>query len=317
MKGLELSKKYYEAYGRDMLHGQFPELEGILAVGLAGSGSECFGYDDAVSRDHDFEPGFCIFIPDEDVIDERTEFRLQRAYAHLPKEFLGYRRQILSPVGGNRHGVLRMRDFFISKCGSADGQLSLRQWLLTPEYALAEAVNGEVFRDDSGSFTAVRKRLACYPEDIRRKKLAGYLLTMAQAGQYNYSRCVFRGETGAAQLAAGEFVNAVLHVIFLLNKVYMPYYKWSFRALRELERHEGVENTLSHDLEYLISSGNSAEEAEKKDGLIGKIAECCIEKLREQALISGGGTDLERHAYAVNDTVADSVLRNMNVFAGV
>ena len=313
MKGLELAREYYESFGRDMIHAQFPELEGILAVGLAGSGSECFGFDDDISRDHDFEPGFCIFIPDENQVDERTEFRLQRAYAHLPKEFLGFRRGYLSPVGGNRHGVIRMRDFFISKCGSTDGDLTQRQWLLTPEYALAEAVNGEIFRDDSGIFTGIRNRLAHFPREIRLKKLAGRLQTMAQAGQYNYSRCVLRRETGAAQLAAYEFVNAAMHVIFLLNDVYMPYYKWSFRALGELP----LLSELRQDLEYLISSGNSPEEADKKKDLIEAVSGQCIEALRSQNISRTDSPDLEKHAYSVNDSIRDGDIRNMNIFAGV
>ena len=65
MKGLELSRKFYETYGAPMLHEKFPELEDKLAIGLVGDGSECFGYDDDISRDHDFEPGFCIFVPDD------------------------------------------------------------------------------------------------------------------------------------------------------------------------------------------------------------------------------------------------------------
>ena len=58
MKGLELSQKFYLEHGAPMLQKEFPELCGIFAVGLCGSGSECFGYDDDISRDHDFEQGF-------------------------------------------------------------------------------------------------------------------------------------------------------------------------------------------------------------------------------------------------------------------
>ena len=45
MKGLELSKRFYETYGAPMLSEKFPELEDKLAIGLVGDGSECFGYD--------------------------------------------------------------------------------------------------------------------------------------------------------------------------------------------------------------------------------------------------------------------------------
>ena len=110
MNGLELSRAYYEAWGEPMLREKFPELLPRIAVGLCGSGSECFGYDDEVSRDHDFEPGFCIFLPGEDTVDRRSAFQLERAYAKLPDEFAGYRRQKMSPVGGQRHdaGTARM-----------------------------------------------------------------------------------------------------------------------------------------------------------------------------------------------------------------
>ena len=115
MNGLELSRAYYEAFGAEMLHRDFPEWEGRKAVGLCGSGSECFGFDDGISRDHDYEPGFCLFIPEEDEMDRRTAFRLERAYAKLPKEFMGFRKSLLSPVGGNRRGVIRAADLMQEK----------------------------------------------------------------------------------------------------------------------------------------------------------------------------------------------------------
>ena len=79
MKGLELAEKYYKEYGEPMLKEQFPDVLSQIAVGLIGSGSECFGYDDEISEDHDFEPGFCIFLPGEDVVDRRTAFLLESA----------------------------------------------------------------------------------------------------------------------------------------------------------------------------------------------------------------------------------------------
>ena len=54
MQGMELSKKYFEEFGRSMLEENFKDILPYLAVGLTGSGSECFGYDDEKSQDHDF-----------------------------------------------------------------------------------------------------------------------------------------------------------------------------------------------------------------------------------------------------------------------
>ena len=79
MKGLELSERFYREFGEKMLNDQFPSILPHIAIGLCGSGSECFGYDDEISSDHDFEPGFCIFLPEEDVLDRKSAFALERA----------------------------------------------------------------------------------------------------------------------------------------------------------------------------------------------------------------------------------------------
>lgn len=57
MNGLELARYYYETAGKQALERQVPDLVPRLAIGLAGEGSECFGLDDELSRDHDWGPG--------------------------------------------------------------------------------------------------------------------------------------------------------------------------------------------------------------------------------------------------------------------
>ena len=59
--GMELCRAYYETYGRAMIHEKFSEYEDRIAVGLAGEGSDCFGYDDEASRDHDWGPSFLMW----------------------------------------------------------------------------------------------------------------------------------------------------------------------------------------------------------------------------------------------------------------
>ena len=313
MKGLEISKAFYKEYGEPMLRERFPKLRGYLAVGLIGSGSECYGYDDGLSRDHDFEPGFCIFLPGEEVVDRKAAFALERAYASLPKEFMGLRRATVAPVGGARHGVLRTSEFLLDKTGTKDGNLSLMQWLSLPDYSLSEVVNGEIFEDGYGEITAVREKLRHRPEDVRRKKLAGNLLLMAQSGQYNYRRCLGHGETAAAQLAVVEFVKTAMAVTFLLNDAYQPYYKWSFRAMRELPKLPMTAELL----EFLLTTDNEEAIREEKYYVMEDIASDVIAELQEQDLTKAVCGDLEKHAYSVNDRIADAGVRNMHILAAV
>lgn len=314
MRGMELAKAYWESFGRGMLDGDFPEIAGRVAVGLCGSGSECLGYDDEVSRDHDFEPGFCIFLPGEEEVDRRDAFRLERAYAALPKEFMGFVRARMSPVGGNRHGVLRAADFLREKTGTPDGCLCPRDWLRIPEQSLLEAAGGEIWRDDSGFFTSVRERLSRMPEDIRLRKLSGELLLMNQSGQYNYRRCLDHGEPGAAMLAAAEFVRAAVHVLLLLDGRLMPYYKWCFRALRAggEKRTEQAER-----LERILYGGSDEESVLDREVLMADLAQDVAEELQERELTDASCCDLEQHAYSVENRIRDAEIRNMHILAGV
>ena len=318
MKGLELSEKYYEQYGKPMLEEGFADILPYLAVGLCGSGSECFGFDDDVSADHDFEPGFIIFLPGEDVVDRKRAFELERAYAKLPKEFEGYKKSMIAPVGGSRHGVIRIEDFVKDKTGlslDSDGNLLItdNDRLNLPDYALAEAVNGRIFFDNYGVITGIRRKLSAMPEDVRRKKLAGNVLLMAQSGQYNFPRILQHGEYAAGQLAVFEFVKSAMQTVFLLNRQYMPFYKWSFKAMEGLE----ILSDLSDTFYYLMTTSNEDIMGEDKYAIIEGVAARIADELRAQELTQATCTDLEKHAYSINDGIEDSEIRNLNIFYAV
>lgn len=310
MKGIEGAKKYFELYG-NVIKEQFPDFMKYTAFGICGQGSECLGFDDEISRDHDFEPGFCLFLPDENKVDRRTAFLMERAYAKLPKEFDGAKRSLVSPVGGSRRGVMRTADFFEKTVGKRNGVLSKYEWLNIPESCLLEAVNGEIFEDNYGEITEIRCRLSFYPDDIARKKLASALIICGQAGQYNFSRCISHGERAAAQLAVFEFVNAALRVIFLLNKKYRPFYKWSFRALSGLPQL----SELSDGLEFLITGENDDKTARLKSEIIEDICRIFLRELMLWGFTEKEYKNAEDAAYDVNSQISDSDIRNMSIFA--
>lgn len=290
MKGLELSRKYYETYGKDITE----KFADRIAVGLAGEGSECFGYDDELSQDHDFEPAFCIWLTREDY--EIFGFELERAYTKLPKSFCGFHRQALSPVGGARHGVMTIDDFY--------GRFGAYDLLNAPYHSLACATNGEVFHDGLGKFTKIRNSLLYgYPEDIKRKKLAAHLAVMAQSGQYNYNRCIKRGERGASQLAAYEFADNALSVIYLLNNRYRPFYKWVYRGMRELE----ILSELEDAIVRLTLGENTIELITTK----------ITEEIIAQGISTEKSTDLSANAWNIQNSIKDTDLRNMHIMGGI
>lgn len=233
MKGLELAEKYYDTYGRTMIDEQFPEIAGYTAAGLVGYGSECLGFDDEISRDHDYGPSFCIWLPRE--IYVRCGNAVQTAYDALPKAFLGFSERVEEAQGKGRVGALCLEDFYRGILGRETLPQTDAEWLMIPEEALATAVNGCVFEDRLGQFSLFREGLLrYYPDRVWRSKLADALARVAQAGQYNYARAMRRGERVAAELALNEFVWESMHLVYLLNRTYAPFYKWMHRGLREL-----------------------------------------------------------------------------------
>lgn len=306
MAFLELSRALYEEKGAEMIHRLFPEYEARIAVGLSGRGSQCYGFDDELSADHDYKLGFCLWLTDQD--EAKIGLQLRRAY----RDILPSGRAEHSAMGNDGMGVQPIGDFFLPYTGTRGAPEELLQWLRLPSHALAEACNGQVWRDELGEFTRIRDSLMNMPEDVRIKKLAGAILIMAQSGQYNYSRCLKRGEEGAAMLAMAEFVKAACAAVFLLNRRHAPYYKWTFRAMSGLERL----GRLRDALEYLLTGENDAAGQRLKVQLVEDVCANVAAELRAQRLSCGSWDYLEPHALDMNEHIQNANLRSLHILEG-
>ena len=306
MKGLELARAFYEEYGKPMIERDFSEYSSRIAVGLVGHGSECFGFDDTISTDHDFEPGFCIWLTEAD--EREFGFRLSRAYSNLPTEYKGFKLKEKSLSAANYRGVMTIPDFYRDLIGKKEGPDHISDWLYIPSIYLAEATNGEVFYDPLGEFTRIREHIKHgMPEDVRKKKISSCAFLMAQSGQYNYSRCLSHFEGGAARLALSEFVQRGIEIVFLLNKEHMPYYKWSLRAMKNLK----ILGDQAYVLERILDTPN-----DKSLDIVCGIESFCsavVNELKLQGLSELDDIYLERHAYFINDRISDHRLRNSNI----
>ena len=85
VSGLKLARAFWNQVGKPMILAKYPAYAGRIAAGLVGHGSECYGFDDAYSQDHDFGPRFCLWLTDED--HAAIGDRLQADYEALPREF--------------------------------------------------------------------------------------------------------------------------------------------------------------------------------------------------------------------------------------
>ena len=206
LKGLELSEQYYHALVEPAIRETCPEALPHLAAGLVGEGSDCFGFDDEVSKDHDWGPRVCLWL--QDAAYERFFHVLSSTLASLPDTFRGERFALRTPEAAGRQGVLRTGEFYSSFTGSPEGPRSFQDWLSLPESHLAACTNGKVFYDGPGRFSMIRHHIlnGC-PEDVWRKRLAARIALMAQSGQYNFLRCLKHGEPVAAFLALSEFLQ--------------------------------------------------------------------------------------------------------------
>ena len=309
MQGLELAEKYYEAYGRPMLETQFADIVSYTAVGLAGQGSECLGFDDEISRDHDFGPSFCIWLPRD--IYARCGDVMQKAYDALPQEFMGFGGRVCEEQGQGRVGVLCTEDFYAGLLGTDRIPETPRDWLSVEESALATATNGRVFEDRLGAFSAIRKALLqYYPQEVWIRRIAQSMAKAAQSGQYNYARAMKRGDRIAAELALAEFVRESMQLVYLLNRRYAPYDKWKRKGMAQLATGAEIGDML--DLLYQVPDPAAAWEGVKSDeyryslntddGRILIIEAVCgvlVQMLNEAGLSDRQDSFLQNHLQAV------------------
>lgn len=300
-----------------MIEEKFKDEKPYMAVGMFGFGSDCLGYDDEISQDHDFGGGFCILLPEH--IYQKIGKNLQEAYDQLPEEFDGIRR-MTSFHGQGRVGVFEINAFFEQFLQQIPQTLS--QWLYADENALLNCTNGMIFADHYGEVTRIREYLHYYPEDVRIKKIVRAIAKMAQSGQYNYARCMKRGQIVAASMALHEFVDQTLSLIYLFNRKYKPYYKWSFYGLKDCT----ILYDIKDSLEQLVllpcqqdkwhRDSNPVNLDDPKIRIIEYICQRVIEQLKAEGLTTLDHDFLEDHTQEVMNHIKDPVIRCKHIMEG-
>lgn len=267
MQGIELSRRFYTDIVRPWLSEVAPGLP--HAAALVGYGSELLGFDDEMSRDHNWGPRVHIFLT-RDRFDAEAQ-RLVAAFATAaPATYLGepigWRNRPHPPAGGEEavgtydHGleVHTVEGTLERVLGVRSVEtLTAAQWLGFPEQRLLAFTAGAVFHDEDGRLTKAREQLAYLPDDVWLYKIACQWRRIADEQAF-VGRAGQVGDDLGSRVVAGRLARDVMRMGFLLERRYAPYAKWFGSGFSRLS----IAAVLSPHLERAFLAGAWKERGE-------------------------------------------------------
>ncbi|MFE5342329.1 DUF4037 domain-containing protein [Isoptericola sp. NPDC056578] len=220
--GTGLARAFHDDVVRPVLVAWRPGLR--YAAGRLGSGSDVLGLDDETSRDHDWGLRLTLLVDDEDVaaVDAHLEAALPAEHAGLPVRFA----TTWDPVVRHRVEVATPRGFAASRLGlDPTTDLDAAGWLALTGQSVLEVTAGAVFHDGPGELTAIRARLAWYPDDVWLHVLAAEWARIGQELPF-VGRTGVRGDDAGSRVLAARLAGSLLRLGLLLERRWPPYPKW-------------------------------------------------------------------------------------------
>ena len=212
IKGLDLSYQYYLS-NKEKLFDLIPSsAKEYITIGLFGLGSECFGADDEISEDHDFDQGFVILVENSVSLEDFNI--IKDAYDKLPKIYGRF--YLLSQP---KHGVHYISEYY-------KNYLGITTLDNIDEYSKALLCNGKIFHE---GFMASFSRLRY---EIRKKDNYEYLTNLALKAldinkyiPYNLNRAKSRNDIYTYKSLKNNLVNHLIEFYYIYHKEYLPHDK--------------------------------------------------------------------------------------------
>lgn len=275
MKGLDLSEGFYWEIVRPLIARRFPQLLEKHAAGLIGYGSDVLGYDDDLSRDHEWGARCYIWLLDSDY-DEYAASLDQAFDEEIPILFQGYParfsldefHEVLIPYNGttNMHhiAITSVSRHMRIQLGLQSPQLTLYDWLVIPEQKLMEWTRGKIFTDPVGEITEVRMTLTYLPDEVWRYKLKYAWSSFRHL--YVAGLAALREEALSARLLLNRMVEKVIQLVFLYNRKYRPgTYKWMSKELAQISP---LVNEWIEHLEGILMEPGVTRAVEQIEGIL-------------------------------------------------
>lgn len=232
---IDISRQFFEQVVRPILEEYFPAETKQIAFGVFGYGSEALRLDDDYSRDHHWGLRIDALMPD-DVFQHKREEMRQVLSAHLPSTFQGHSLRE-GHVAGAGLAPDSLSAFLARTIGLDHPPKTYQEWLNLPEEDITHIINGEVWHDPTGKFSAIRTAFQqYYPEPVRLRRIAHWCRYFSGMGTYALKRAILRNNEFYATTTFSKAIRWGIQLAFMLEKQYYPYDKWLLAYFKHLPR---------------------------------------------------------------------------------
>ena len=225
VSGIDLARMFYIEVIRPLIEGR------AHSAARLGSGSDVLGFDTPRSTDHGWGPQLHLFVAASEVDAVRTIID-----SGLPEEFHGWPVYFgWDEVAVQHHvNVAPLGEWLESYLGfDPQVDITVQNWLTTPQQLLLEVTAGAVFHDPDGDLKRVRNKLEWYPNDIWLWLLACQWRRIAQEEAF-VGRTAEVGDELGSRILTARIVRDLMRLCFLIERRYAPYSKWLGSAFRDL-----------------------------------------------------------------------------------
>jgi hypothetical protein len=290
VKGQEVTRRYFFQWGLPFLKSRHGYLVDRLAAGMIG-GSDSIGADDEISRDHNWGPGFSIWLTEEDFSCKGGALAADLHEA-VPDTCEGYE---VAACFGSKEKSIRVRamdEFFIEETGGhKEMPTDVTKWNPTPrdESHLYFLKHGHVFHDPLGELSRRRAAFCKWPRYTLLKKIGNATWQLWHYGEYNFDRVAQRGDQLAVLLCKAEFIHHAMRLCFYLEEDFVPYWKWVSYCFRRLEEIAEIAD--------MLDGFNAATEVAMQKQFIELLCASLCSRVIEKGYVTanevGGGSPLE------------------------
>jgi hypothetical protein len=302
MSGGEFARRFHADVVAPLLARAMPGLG--YAAGRLGSGSDVLGFDDGMSRDHDWGCRLTLLVDeaDRDAVPQITGL-LER---ELPGSYQG--RPVRFPVtwdSTRTHNVdvATVAGFATSRLGvDPAGGLPVLDWLVLTGQSVLEVIAGPVFTDRTAQLAPVRAALHWYPPDIDHYVLAAGWQRLAEEMPM-VGRTAERGDELGSRLLSTRLAGDLMWLAFAVSRRWQPYPKWRGTAFQALD--------IAQDLAGPLAAVTTAPDWRDREGGLAEACEVLLNAQRARGLPAPASAVIrfwDRPYRTVDDAVTQALL---------